>query len=163
MNRAVSTCGDFQLYAQGEFGCFSDWGEIAAWPTLKSVQERGEMIPGGEEAAAIRNASPPQRLVSAVKGEGGTVTLRLAGALDAASIGSLRPTVDDLLQRQDGVVVIDLHGLRLLDTTGVREVLRVFTAVNARGGTTLVEGAKEQPLALLKVLKLDELLIPEGR
>jgi anti-anti-sigma factor len=153
----------------GTFGGFSDWGKMAAWPTMKWAQERGEMTPRGEGAAAEpsrSNTGPLGRLVTAIRHEGDIVTLSLRGALDAASIGSLRPTVDQLLQQPpgaDAVLVIDLRGLRLLDTAGVREVLRVFNAMNARGGTTLVEGASEQPLALLKVLKLDELLIPEGR
>jgi anti-anti-sigma regulatory factor len=105
------------------------------------------------------------RLVSVLRREGDKVILSLSGALDALSSPSLRPTVDALVAGADQpgdvgaapatALVIDLSGLRLLDTAGVREVLRVLRAFAARGAPSQLTGAHEQPLALLKVLRLD--------
>ncbi len=47
----------------------------------------------------------------------------LAGALDLTMTGWLRATLDDALETSDSVLV-NLSELRLVDSTGIRELLR---------------------------------------
>ena len=53
----------------------------------------------------------------------GTRIIFLAGALDMTLIGRLRATLDEALETSDEVVV-NLSGLRTVDSTGIREFLR---------------------------------------
>jgi anti-anti-sigma factor len=53
----------------------------------------------------------------------GTRIVFLAGALDVTLIGRLRATLDDALETSDEVLV-NLSGLRTIDSTGIRELLR---------------------------------------
>jgi anti-anti-sigma factor len=53
----------------------------------------------------------------------GTRIIFLAGALDMTLTGRLRATLDEALETGDDVVV-NLSGLRTVDSTGIREFLR---------------------------------------
>jgi anti-anti-sigma factor len=53
----------------------------------------------------------------------GTRIILLAGALDLTRIGQLRATLDEALTTSDDILV-NLSGLRTIDSTGIREFLR---------------------------------------
>jgi anti-anti-sigma factor len=53
----------------------------------------------------------------------GTRIVLLTGALDVTLIGSLRATLDEALETSDEVLV-NLSGLRTIDSAGIRELLR---------------------------------------
>ncbi len=53
----------------------------------------------------------------------GTRIIFLAGELDMSQTGRLRATLDDALETGDHVLV-NLSGLRTVDSTGIRELLR---------------------------------------
>lgn len=53
----------------------------------------------------------------------GTRIIFLTGALDVTLTGRLRATLDDALETSDAVLV-NLSGLRTVDSTGIRELLR---------------------------------------
>ncbi len=44
----------------------------------------------------------------------------------------------------------------MIDSSGVGAIVSLFKRVKADGGQVLVAGAKDQPLAVLKLLKLDK-------
>jgi anti-anti-sigma factor len=94
--------------------------------------------------------------------DGGTVTLNITGELDAVSVPDLRPVLDDLINKGHKKVVIDLAGLRLIDSSGVGAIVYLFRKIRALGGTVIVRGATDQPLAILRLLKLDQILIIDG-
>jgi len=94
--------------------------------------------------------------------DGNTVTLHITGELDAVSVPDLRPTLDELIDRGHKKIVVDLAGLRLIDSSGVGAIVHLFRRVRSLGGSVVVRGATEQPLAVLRLLKLDQLLISEG-
>jgi anti-sigma B factor antagonist len=95
--------------------------------------------------------------------DGGTVTLNITGELDAVSVPDLRPVLDDLISKGHKKIVIDLSGLRLIDSSGVGAIVYLFRKLRAVGGTVSVKGASDQPLAILRLLKLDQILLIDAR
>jgi len=81
--------------------------------------------------------------------------LQIAGALDALTARDLRPIVDEVVVAKPKRVTVDLEALTLLDSSGVGALVSLFKRVKADGGRVVVVGAHDQPLAVLKVLKLD--------
>src|SRR5689334_22448244 len=92
----------------------------------------------------------------------GGCTLSISGELDALTAPELRRELDRLVQARYKEVVVDLSGLRLIDSSGVAALVSLYKRVRARQGTATVRGAREQPLAVLKLLKLDQVLIEPG-
>jgi anti-sigma B factor antagonist len=95
--------------------------------------------------------------------DGGTVTLNITGELDALSVPDLRPVLDDLILKGHKKIVVDLSGLRLIDSSGVGAIVYLFRKLRAVGGTVSVRGAADQPLAILRLLKLDQILLVDAR
>jgi anti-anti-sigma factor len=91
--------------------------------------------------------------------DGNTVTLNVNGELDAVSVPDLRPVLDDLISKGHKKIVVDLKGLRMIDSSGVGALVYLFRRVRGLGGTVVVRGAADQPLAILRLLKLDQILI----
>ncbi len=90
--------------------------------------------------------------------EGGECQLRIEGALDALTVRDLRPVLDAIVADQPKRVVVDLAELTLIDSSGVGAIVSLFKRVKANGGEVVVVRAQEQPLAVLKLLKLDRVL-----
>lgn len=93
--------------------------------------------------------------------DGAAVTLSITGELDAVSVPELRPALDELINNGCKKVVIDLSGLRLIDSSGVGAIVYLFRRIRTQGGTVSVRGATDQPLAILRLLKLDQILITD--
>ena len=86
---------------------------------------------------------------------GDETTLRIEGALDALSAADLRPVVDTLVNERRKLVVVDLSGLRLIDSSGIGVIVSLFKRMGAQGGVVRVTGLRDQPLAIFKLLRLD--------
>ena len=82
-------------------------------------------------------------------------TVRFEGALDALTVTELRRVIADVLSAGPKDVVVDLGRVTLMDSTGVGAIVSLFKRLKAEGGTLRVVGAHGQPLAVLKLLKLD--------
>jgi anti-sigma B factor antagonist len=93
--------------------------------------------------------------------DGGAVTLSITGELDAVSVPELRPALDELINNGIKKIVIDLSGLRLIDSSGVGAIVYLFRRIRTQGGVVSVRGATDQPLAILRLLKLDQILITD--
>jgi anti-sigma B factor antagonist len=91
--------------------------------------------------------------------DSGLVTLTIGGELDAVSVPELRPALDKLIDEGHKKIVVDLAGLRLIDSSGVGAIVYLFRRVRQGGGNVSVRGATDQPLAILRLLKLDQILI----
>jgi anti-sigma B factor antagonist len=85
----------------------------------------------------------------------GESTLRIAGALDALTVRDIRPTIDALVADRPRRVTVDFSELTLIDSSGVGAIVSLFKRVKAEGGQVVVVHAHDQPLAVLKLLKLD--------
>jgi anti-sigma B factor antagonist len=88
----------------------------------------------------------------------GTATLRIAGELDAVTIPDLRPAIDDLVSEHNPRIVVDLSALRLIDSSGVGALVFLYKKAKASGGAMTVAGARDQPLSIFKLLRLDRVL-----
>jgi anti-sigma B factor antagonist len=81
--------------------------------------------------------------------------LQIEGSLDALTARDIRPILDEVVGVKPRLVTVDLQALTSIDSSGVGALVALFRRVKADGGEVVVVGAREQPLAVLKVLKLD--------
>lgn len=81
--------------------------------------------------------------------------LVIDGALDALTAPEIRPIFDKLVADGRRRVTVDIAGVTMIDSSGVGAIVSLFKRIKAEGGQVLVVGAKDQPLAVLKLLKLD--------
>lgn len=86
-----------------------------------------------------------------------TFELHIGGNLDAVTAPDLRPVIGELADKAERVVV-DLSELELIDSSGVAALVSLFKKLRARGGEMSLRGARDQPLAILKLLRLDRVL-----
>ena len=89
---------------------------------------------------------------------GGESRLVIDGSLDALTVRDLRPIIDAVVADKPQRVTVDIEKLELIDSSGVGAIVSLFKRVKANGGSVVVVGALEQPLAVLKLLKLDAVL-----
>jgi anti-sigma B factor antagonist len=89
----------------------------------------------------------------------GVTTLRIEGELDAVTIPDLRPSVDALVAERQPRVVVDVSGLRLIDSLGVGALVRLYKKAKEYGGVVTVRGSRGQPLSIFKLLHLDRVLL----
>lgn len=90
--------------------------------------------------------------------DGGETQVRIEGALDALTVRDLRPILDAIVGERPKHVTVDLAELTLIDSSGVGAIVSLFKRVKAAGGQVVVARAHDQPLAVLKLLKLDRVL-----
>ena len=86
---------------------------------------------------------------------GQTVTLQISGELDALTVPDIRPELDRIVAEGGDRVVVDLTGLRLVDSSGVGAIVSLFKRVRAEGRQFEVAGIQGQPLQIFQVLRLD--------
>ena len=89
----------------------------------------------------------------------GVTTLRIVGELDAVTVPDIRPSVDALVAERHPRVVVDVSGLRLIDSSGVGTVVYLYKKAKEYGGVVTLHGLCEQPLTIFKLLRLDRLLM----
>jgi anti-sigma B factor antagonist len=85
----------------------------------------------------------------------GDLRLTIEGALDALTAREVRPIFDQVVADKPKRVTIDIGALTLIDSSGVGAIVSLFKRVKADGGVVVVANAQDQPLAVLKLLKLD--------
>jgi anti-sigma B factor antagonist len=91
--------------------------------------------------------------------EKGTSVLRIEGELDALSVVDLRPVIQRVTEERPSQVLVDLSRLRLIDSSGVGAIVALFKAVRTYEGDLSVVGVRDQPLAILRLLRLDRVLM----
>jgi len=87
--------------------------------------------------------------------ERGEARIQLEGALDALSVDDVSPSFERVVAGGAQRVIVDLGRVTLLDSFGVGVLVSLWKRVKARGGHVRVVSANDQPLAVLKILKLD--------
>ena len=80
------------------------------------------------------------------------------GVLDGLTISEVRPSLEALVTQRSSRVVVDLSRLRLIDSCGVGALVGIYKMARANDCSFELSGACQQPLAVLKLLKLDQAL-----
>ena len=81
--------------------------------------------------------------------------LRIGGNLDVMTAPELVPTIDKLVDEKRARVVVNLEELDLIDSSGVAAIVGLYKRCRANGGKVTVTGARDQPLAIFKLLRMD--------
>jgi anti-sigma B factor antagonist len=86
------------------------------------------------------------------------VSLRV-DSLDAITVPELRSMIDQLAER-GGKVVFDMGSVRVIDSSGVGVVVKLFKRLRDRGGALRLCRVAEQPAAIFRLMLIDKLLAP---
>jgi anti-anti-sigma factor len=112
--------------------------------------------PGAPGAAGTNVLSLTKRLGEFSRSDqGDRTTLSIAGVLDATTAPNIRRTMEAIVAERRPSVVLELSRLNHVDSSGVGVIVSLYKRCNAYGGTVRVEGLKDQPLAIFKLLRLD--------
>jgi anti-sigma B factor antagonist len=88
--------------------------------------------------------------------DGALTRIAVRRVLDINTAPLLSEQVDKVLQARPTKVVVDLAGLDIIDSSGVAVLVKLYKGVRAAGGTLEVAGARDQPLAIFKLLRMDK-------
>lgn len=91
--------------------------------------------------------------------QGDVSNVRIAGTLDVNTAPELGALIDTLVQERRTRVVVDLAGLELIDSSGVAVLVALYKRVRAAGGQVQVTNARDQPLAIFKLLRMDKVFL----
>jgi anti-sigma B factor antagonist len=85
----------------------------------------------------------------------GETVLRIEGVLDAVTTPDIRPTIEALVVEKRMRIVVDVSALRLIDSSGVGVIVSLFKRAKAYGGELKIQGLRDQPLTIFRLLRLD--------
>jgi anti-sigma B factor antagonist len=83
-------------------------------------------------------------------------TLAIRGSLDINTAPQLADEVDKIIGEKAKTVIVDLSGLDLIDSSGVAALVKLYKGVRSGGGAITISGARDQPLAIFKLLRMDK-------
>jgi anti-sigma B factor antagonist len=83
-------------------------------------------------------------------------TLAIRGSLDINTAPQLGDEVDRIIAEKPNAVLVDLSGLDLIDSSGVAALVKLYKGVRSAGGAVTISGARDQPLAIFKLLRMDK-------
>lgn len=85
-----------------------------------------------------------------------TLTLVVRGSLDINSAPALSEEIDKIVATRPARVIVDLAMLDLIDSSGVAALVKLYKGVRNSGGSLTITGARDQPLAIFKLLRMDK-------
>ncbi len=80
----------------------------------------------------------------------------LRGSLDITNLDDLKSEVIAIEESRVKKVVVDLRGLRQIDSSGVGVIASLFKRIGKAGGQVRLAGVTGQPQAVFKVLGFDK-------
>jgi anti-sigma B factor antagonist len=89
----------------------------------------------------------------------GVTRLAIEGELDAVTVSDLRADLEKLVRSRPKVVDVDLSLLRMVDSSGVGALVSIYKRVGAQGGSVIIKGLRDQPLAIFRLLRLDRVML----
>ncbi len=78
------------------------------------------------------------------------------GSLDINTAPQLSEEIDRIVATKPKKVACDLSALELIDSSGVAALVKLYKAVRGAGGAIAITGARDQPLAIFKLLRMDK-------
>ena len=91
-----------------------------------------------------------------VQRTGDETKLTIRGSLDINSAPTLSDEIDKIVTTRPSKVTVDLSSLDLIDSSGVAALVKLYKGVRANGGAITISGARDQPLAIFKLLRMDK-------
>jgi len=91
-----------------------------------------------------------------VKSSNNETRLTLRGSLDINSAPMLSEEIDRIIAAKPAKVQVDLASLDLIDSSGVAALVKLYKGVRGTGGEVSIQGARDQPLAIFKLLRMDK-------
>src|SRR4051812_23051685 len=82
--------------------------------------------------------------------------LTVKGSLDINTAPQLGEEIDKIMAGKPSKVLVDLSGLDLIDSSGVAALVKLYKGVRGIGGAVTITGARDQPLAIFKLLRMDK-------
>jgi len=82
--------------------------------------------------------------------------LTVRGSLDINTAPALAEEIDRIIAAKPGKVDVDLTSLDLIDSSGVAALVKLYKGIRAAGGAVAISGARDQPLAIFKLLRMDK-------
>lgn len=89
----------------------------------------------------------------------GATHLSIEGQLDAVSVSDIRPELEKLVTSRPPVVEVDLAQLRMVDSSGIGALVSLYKRVRGQGGSVIIKGVRDQPLAIFRLLRLDKIML----
>lgn len=86
------------------------------------------------------------------------VIMELSGEADATSASQLRNILDAEARKQPRAVIIDLSGLRFLDSTALHVILRADRELRLQGCVLALAGPRDPVAKVLKLTATDQLI-----
>jgi anti-sigma B factor antagonist len=83
-------------------------------------------------------------------------TLVVRGSLDINTAPALAEEIDRIIATRPPKVAVDLAALDLIDSSGVAALVKLYKGVRGHGGAIAIVGARDQPLAIFKLLRMDK-------
>lgn len=83
-------------------------------------------------------------------------TLTVRGSLDINTAPQLAEEIDRIVSGNPGSVLVDLSALDLIDSSGVAALVKLYKGVRSTGGAITISGARNQPLQIFKLLRMDK-------
>ena len=108
-------------------------------------------------APVLLDQGPRDVVLDQVRGDGAR-PLRIDGELDVTTVPQLQQMLAELVARQPWQVELELSRLRMIDTIGVGALMRFYKRLRMGGCRFTVSGLRDQPLAVFRLLRLDERL-----
>ena len=84
------------------------------------------------------------------------IKLAVRGSLDINTAPALAEEIDNIIASRPPKVICDLSGLDLIDSSGVAALVKLYKGVRGAGGSVSITGARDQPLAIFKLLRMDK-------
>lgn len=82
--------------------------------------------------------------------------LTIRGSLDINTAPALAEEIDRIVATKPPKVAVDLASLDLIDSSGVAALVKLYKGIRGTGGTVAINGARDQPLAIFKLLRMDK-------
>jgi anti-sigma B factor antagonist len=82
--------------------------------------------------------------------------LAIRGSLDINTAPALAEAIDKIVAGKPARVAVDLSELDLIDSSGVAALVKLYKGVRNGGGGITISGARDQPLAIFKLLRMDK-------
>jgi anti-sigma B factor antagonist len=84
--------------------------------------------------------------------------VQIAGEADVTNSDELRRLLDDEVSRQPRTLIIDLSGLRFMDSSALHELLRVNRALDRQGGVLALVSPQAAVAKILRLTTADRLI-----